>query len=311
MPAPLPTTIETAADLAATKARSVRDLPRYLFLSALAGAYVGIAVVLLVSVSAPMFAAGSSATKLVQAGVFGVALVLVVFAGAELFTGNAMVMLQGLRARTVRPLDVAAVWVASLSGNVVGSLAFAAAVHGGGTLDAGPGAGLVAAMVDGKVAATGGQLFWRAVLCNMLVCLALWMASRADSDIARAMVLWWGLLAFIGSGFEHSIANVTLFGLAIFQGSANVGDLARNLLYTVPGNVVGGGLLVGVGYSWLAGLRPAASPTPEVPSSPEPEISPSPEGADALHPDRVAAPAPVMVSGSVTTPGHIATSVPS
>ena len=263
MPAPIPNSVEAAADLAATKARSVRDLPRYLFLSALAGAYVGIAVVLLISVSAPMFVDGSSATKLVQGAVFGVALVLVVFAGAELFTGNAMVMLQGLRSRTVRPVDVAAVWVASLSGNIAGSIAFAAVVHGGGTLDAGPGAKLVTAMVDGKVVAAGGQLFWRAVLCNMLVCLALWMASRADSDIARTMVLWWGLLAFIGSGFEHSIANATLFGLAIFEGSATAGDLARNLLYTVPGNVVGGGLLVGLGYSWLTGPRPVASPAEE------------------------------------------------
>jgi nitrite transporter NirC len=199
-------------------------------------------------------------TKLVQGAVFGIALTLVVFAGAELFTGNAMTMVQGIRAGTVRPRDVAAVWVASLVGNLIGSVAFAAIVHAGGTLNGGPGEKLVQAMVTAKDAATGPQLFWRAVLCNLLVCLALWMAGRVQSDAAKAIVLWWALLAFIGSGFEHSIANMTLFSLAILEGHATAADLARNLAWTVPGNLLGGGVLVGLTYSWLGGARPAAAP---------------------------------------------------
>lgn len=250
MPLSVPEALDDAAAAAVTKAAAARDLPRYLFSSALAGAYVGIAVVLLVSVSAPLAAVESPSTRLVQGAVFGVALVLVVFAGAELFTGNAMIMLQGLRARSVTRGQLAAVWGASITGNLIGSVALAGAVHGGGTL-AGAGADLVAAVVSAKDAATGPQLFWRAVLCNALVCLALWMAARAKSDGAKLAVLWWGLLAFIGSGFEHSVANMTMFTLGIFEGSATVGELARNLLWTVPGNIVGGGLVVGLGYSWL------------------------------------------------------------
>ncbi|HEU5150669.1 MAG TPA: formate/nitrite transporter family protein [Iamia sp.] len=255
MPIPVPAALDDAGALAATKASALRASPlRYLASSALAGAYVGIAVVLLISVSAPLAATGAAATKLVQAAVFGVALTLVVFAGAELFTGNAMVMLQGLRARTVRAGDLAGVWGASLVGNLVGSLALAAVVHGGGTMT-GPGADLIATVTDAKAAAAGPQLFWRSVLCNLLVCLGLWMASRVQSDAAKAIVLWWALLAFIGSGFEHSIANMTIFGLGILEGSATAGELARNLLWTVPGNVVGGGLIVGLGYAWIG--RPA------------------------------------------------------
>lgn len=251
MPIPVPAALDDAGALAATKASALRASPlRYLASSALAGAYVGIAVVLLISVSAPLAATGAAATKLVQAAVFGVALTLVVFAGAELFTGNAMVMLQGLRARTVRAGDLAGVWGASLVGNLVGSLALAAVVHGGGTMT-GPGADLIATVTDAKAAAAGPQLFWRSVLCNLLVCLGLWMASRVQSDAAKAIVLWWALLAFIGSGFEHSIANMTIFGLGILEGSATAGELARNLLWTVPGNVVGGGLIVGLGYAWI------------------------------------------------------------
>ena len=90
MPVPLDAALDAHVELSTTKAAQSRRVPRYLFSSALAGVYVGVAVVLLISVSAPMVASGSAAAKLTQAAVFGVALTLVVFAGAELFTGNVM-----------------------------------------------------------------------------------------------------------------------------------------------------------------------------------------------------------------------------
>jgi nitrite transporter NirC len=270
MPIPIPQALEESAGVARAKANQARRLPPYLFSSMLAGAYVGVAVVLLVSLAGPFAAATSPATKLVAGAVFGVALTLVVFAGSELFTGNVMFMLQGLKARTVTGADLALVWVASLFGNLVGSVAFAALVNAGGTLAAGgvpgrpgPGQGMVNTLLAAKNAASGGQLFFRSVLCNMLVCLALWMATRATSDGAKLMVLWWALLAFIGSGFEHSVANMTLFSLGIFGGDATWADLWRNLAYTVPGNIVGGGLIVGLGYSWIGRPAPAAASVPE------------------------------------------------
>ncbi|MBW3603584.1 MAG: formate/nitrite transporter family protein [Actinobacteria bacterium] len=267
-------TLTEATGLAAAKSQQVRHPGRYLFASALAGAYVGVAVVLLIAVSAPFAAAGSPATKLVQGAVFGIALTLVVFAGAELFTGNAMYLLQGFYARTVRWPAVALVWVGSLVGNLVGSMAFAALVHGGGTLGTGDGSSstetLIASMTAGKAAASGPQLLWRAVLCNMLVCLALWMGNRATNDMAKLGVMWWALLAFIASGFEHSVANMTIFSLGVFQGSTTWVELGRNLLWTVPGNVIGGGLLVGLGYAWLAGPRQPVTGDAAIATEPTP-----------------------------------------
>jgi nitrite transporter NirC len=195
----------------------------------------------------------------------------VVFAGAELFTGNVMVMVQGLMARRVRPFDALGVLVVSLVGNLVGSIGFAALVHGGGSLT-GPGADLVAKVVAAKDALTGPQLLWRAILCNLLVCLALWMASRTRSDGAKLAVLWWALLAFIASGFEHSIANMTLFSLGVLEGSATWGQLARNLAWTVPGNVIGGGPLVGLAYAWLATPGTVAVPTAATEPVPVPSL---------------------------------------
>jgi nitrite transporter NirC len=238
----------------------------------LAGAYVGIAVVLMLMVSAAFLNATNPATKLVQGAVFGIALTLVVFAGAELFTGNVMVMLQGLWARKTNPLELLMVWVGSLFGNLVGSLGFSALVAASGIVNTPvtkgklpPYATALTTIIKGKAGLTGGQLFFRSLLCNMLVCLALWMAARAVTDGAKLLVLWWALLAFIAAGFEHSIANMTIFGIGLYThlpgGTAS--ELTRNLLWTVPGNIVGGGLIVGLGYAWLGSPGRVKSPSPE------------------------------------------------
>ena len=104
---------------------------------------------------------------------FGIALTLVIMAGAELFTGNVMVMLQGMARGTVGAAQLMAVWVVSLFGSLVGSLGFAWMVSQGGTLAAktstgapGPCQLLIDELVKAKNSATGPQLFWRSVLCN-------------------------------------------------------------------------------------------------------------------------------------------------
>jgi len=258
MPIPVPEALAESEALAATKSTASRDVPKFLVSAILAGAFVGVAVVLLLSVSGPLAAAGSPFTKLVSGAVFGVALTLVVFAGGELLTGNMMVMTHGAIGRTTN--WVKALWVCALAlvGNAIGSVVFALLVHGGGSFGTGPAAEFLAQTVAAKDALSGPQLFWRAVLCNLLVCLGLWMASRTRSDAAKLIVLWWALLAFISSGFEHSVANMTTFALAALNGTGTWGMLARNLAWTVPGNLVGGALLVGGAYAYLGRTRATA-----------------------------------------------------
>lgn len=303
MPTPLADAVRAADTTARGKTAQTRSVPRYLVSSMLAGAYVGVAVVLLLSVTGPMAVAEVPATTLVQGAVFGIALTLVVFAGAELFTGNAMVMAQGRYAGTVRWRDLGAVWGLSLLGNLAGSILFAALVFGGGTLSGGSSGELLADIAAGKAALSGTELLLRSILCNFLVCLALWMAARTTSDAAKLGVLWWALLAFIASGFEHSVANMTIFGLATLEGSATWLELARNLAWTVPGNVIGGGILVGLVYSWLNGTRPSATPEPgdeseaapaepaDDTAEPEPVLAAEP-GDDAAQPEPVELPTP-------------------
>jgi nitrite transporter NirC len=270
----MPVTYSEAVDDATAQARDKATLLqsplRYLAQAMLAGVYVGVAVVLMVSVAGPLAATSSPATKLVQGAVFGIALTLVVFAGAELFTSNNMTMTIGWLRGRVSPAQAVAVNIASLIGNFAGSLLFAVAVHAAGVLNITAkgkppaGAGLLATITAGKIAATDGQLFWRAVLCNMLVCLGIWMAMRTKSDGAKLAVLFWVLMAFIASGFEHSVANMTIFSLAIMQHSATWGDLGHNLLFTIPGNLVGGALLVALPYAFAAARTVEAEPPAEV-----------------------------------------------
>jgi nitrite transporter NirC len=279
MPIPIPEAVDENASLARSKADQLRTRPAaYLLSAVLAGGFIGVGVVLLAAAVGPLLVGGSIATKLTSGAIFGVALTLVVFAGTSLFTGEVMFMLQGLVDGTCRVYELVAVWIAALVGNFVGSFVFAWMVYESGVLAAKPKPGAIApgfafitSAVTGKIHATNGQLFWRAVLCNMLVCLALWMGSRTRSDAAKLVLIWWCLFAFIAAGFEHSIVNMTVFSLAILNNTADWSDLFHNLLLTVPGNIVGGGVIVGLAYAYLGRRKAAAVSLAGAASSPAPE----------------------------------------
>ena len=250
-------TIATMAAAARAKAGLLRHAPRqYLVLSALAGAYVGLGIVLIFAIGAPLQAAGSGATKAVMGASFGVALTLVIFAGSELFTGNNLVMTVGALSRTVSAGALAKVWALSFIGNLAGSALLALATAASGVLGKAPAKEFVLGIVAAKMSAPALDLFFRGVLCNMLVCLAVWMGMRAKDETARLVLIFWCLFAFIGAGFEHSVANMTLLALGLFlphdPALVSWAGFARNLLLVTMGNVVGGALLIALPYWYVA-----------------------------------------------------------
>ncbi|WP_407839737.1 formate/nitrite transporter family protein [Streptomyces sp. DSM 116496] len=244
--------VEATSGQAEHKAHDLGHPPRYFVSAMLAGAYIAVGEVLLLVAISPFVAKGSPAVKLLEGAVFPIALTIVMFAGAQLFTSNVMVMLVGALSGRTGPRDLILSWTLSLAGNLVGAFTFGAMVHASGVASSPSARSMLTEMVHGKMALSGGQLFWRAVLCNMLVCLAIWMFTRARGDAAKIFVLWLPVAVFVAVGFEHCVANMAVFSLAILDGSAGFGDLFRNLMFTVPGNVVGGGLLVGAVY-WFTG----------------------------------------------------------
>ncbi|HEY3437856.1 MAG TPA: formate/nitrite transporter family protein [Actinotalea sp.] len=228
----------------------------YLVQAMLGGAFIGVAVVLMVSAAGPLRAAGSPWAPLVQGLVFGVALTLVVAAGGELATSNMMTLTQGALRRTIGWPKAGGTLLFSFFGNMLGAFVFAGMVWMTGLMAPGTPAGdMVASLLEHKAAETVPQLFWRAVLCNMLVCLAIWAGVRLKSEGARLAVIFWCLLAFITSGFEHVVANMTTFGLGLIGGlpQTSWAEFARNMTVVGLGNLVGGAVLVGIAYAVAAG----------------------------------------------------------
>jgi len=246
-------TVTQFAKLAQTKTEILRTSPASFWVAAMmAGAYVGIGIILIFSVASSIEPAWQ---KLVMGASFGIALTLVVFAGAELFTGHTMYMVLGYLARLTTPVDLIKVWGTSWFFNLLGALILVGLfiLGGGGTLLS-DGAPLLNKVASYKMNSPAIQLLARAALCNWLVCLALWMAARTSSDSGKAIVIFWCLFAFIACGFEHSVANMTLLSIALLSDhpeTVTMGGMAHNLLWVSFGNIIGGSVFVALGY-WKA-----------------------------------------------------------
>ena len=251
-------TLDDFAAIAAAKAAFSRDKPLAFFVSAMmAGAYVGIGIILIFTLGQQIEPALRS---LVMGVCFGIALTLVVFAGSDLFTGHTMFMTIGLARGTVDAAAVVRSWVLTWFGNLAGAVLLALVFWlGGGGQILKDGADLVFAASAAKMGASAIALVARGALCNWLVCLALWTSQRATSDAAKCILIWWCLFAFIAAGFEHSVANMTVFSIALLgnhPASVSLVGMAYNLLWVTIGNVIGGA-------GFVAGAYLAASPTAE------------------------------------------------
>ncbi len=289
-------TVAKIAIAAESKVTALRRGPwRFLVLSALAGSYVGFGIVLIFAIGAPLAAAGSPLTKAVMGAAFGVALSLVIVAGSELFTGNNLFLTLGVLTGRARLADLLLLWGWCFAGNLAGSLLLAWLVAQSGVFSADPQQSFVLKTVATKMTLPFWPLFVRGVLCNWLVCLAVWCAQRAQSEMARLVMIFWCLFVFIGAGFEHSVANMTLLGLGLFLPHAApvswVG-FASNLLPVTLGNIAGGAGFV-AGLYWLASpvRRFEPSPSPAAEAAPLAGAHDTTAGAASAAHSRVATPA--------------------
>lgn len=225
----------------------------YLVSSALAGFYVGLGIMLIFTIGGLLSSAGAPATKIVMGLAFGVALSLVIFAGSELFTGNNFIMTIGVFKKTVTTLDAIKIWVFSFIGNLVGSVM-------GGYLfyAAGLGRGTTAKFI-GEVATTKmnlpvHELLTRGILCNIMVCLAIWCTFRMKEEIGKLIMIFWCLFVFITAGFEHSVANMTLLAIGLFiphPETVTLGGYIYNVGIVTLGNFIGG-VFLAISYYFIS-----------------------------------------------------------
>ena len=241
-------------------------------LAVLAGAFMALGGVFATTALAGAGAAPGGVTRVLAGLTFSLGLILVVVGGAELFTGNNLIAMAWASGR-ISTGALARNWGIVFAGNFLGATATAFVVFLGGSYRYGRRAFGVAALdlARAKHELGFGQAVALGVLCNALVCLAVWLAFSARTTADRILAVVPPISAFVAAGFEHSIANMYFIPLAIFialdqefvatlgaghhaQTLTWAGFLLRNLLPVTIGNVIGGTLLVGLMY-WFVYLR--------------------------------------------------------
>lgn len=234
--------------------------PTQAMLGVLAGAFIGLGAMMFTLVAADD-SLSFAVQRLLGGLVFSLGLLLVSVAGAELFTGNNLIAM-AWAARQIRGAELLRNWALVCAANLAGAAGMALLVYWSGQAGLHQGAvGRTAvAIAAGKAQLPAFECFVRGVLCNVLVCMAVWMSFSGRSVIDKAVAIVPPVTAFVAAGFEHSIANFYYFPLAwLLGGTFTVADAAGNLVAVIAGNLVGGSVGV-AGVYWVIYLRkPGAS----------------------------------------------------
>jgi formate/nitrite transporter len=267
----------TPATVADTLSRTVcvkktnESVLRLSVLGILAGVYIGFGAQLATMVTHDLAGLlGVGMAKFMSGAVFSVGLMLVVIAGAELFTGNNLIFLS-LLDRQVGALKLLRNWGIVYFANLAGSLLLVALMYWSGLWKTNNAAVGIAALkiADAKVNLSFLEALARGILCNWLVCLAVWMAVSARDVVGKIFAVFFPIMAFVASGFEHSIANmyfipmglalkwdvITAAGLTDTFANLTVGGMiVRNLIPVTIGNILGGAFFVSTLY-WIVYIR--------------------------------------------------------
>lgn len=196
-----------------------------------------------------IISAGEAAswTKVAQAFAFASALSLVVMAGAELFTGNNFVMSAASLRKAVSWADTIKLWVICWLGNLLGSVLSVAIFQVTG-IPSGDTAEYFGSIAATKVGFAPIPLLARAILCNILVCLAVWCGIKLKTESGKLIMIFWCIFVFMVCGFEHSIANMSIIGVAVANGSVGVGQYFYSVLLATVGNMIGAIVFVALPY---------------------------------------------------------------
>ena len=240
-PAEIGALIETAG-----VAKAALPAGRMLVLAVLAGVFIGFgAAVWCVAMAGvdPAFGPG----RVLGGAVFALGLILVVVGGAELFTGNALMVMAAVD-RRISAGALLRNWGIVWTGNLIGAAGLALAFGLAGLAE-GPMGGVAAGVAEVKAGLGPFEAVLRGALCNALVCLAVWLSFAARSVTDRILAVLWPVMAFVALGLEHSVANMFLLPLGwIAGGEVSLSGAVGNLFWVSLGNVIGGAGGVALAY---------------------------------------------------------------
>lgn len=235
---------------------------KMLLLGIFAGIFIGFAGV--ASTVGAVTVENPSLARLISACLFPAGMAMVLVAGSELFTGNNLIIISLLE-KKIKLREMLKNWFFVFTGNFIGAALVAALVVFGHTPDLFGGrlAENMVSVAQAKISMSFMDAFIRGILCNVLVCVAIWASFAAKKVSGKLMMSFWPVMLFVLCGFEHSIADIYfciagLFTAGEYQLAAeglNIGSfLLKNLLPVTLGNIVGGAGIVGIGY-WFIYLR--------------------------------------------------------
>ncbi|MGP7815853.1 formate/nitrite transporter family protein [Niallia sp. 01092] len=241
--------VDKAVNYALKKKATIEDsFLRYFTKSILAGIYIGFAIMICYKLAQPFSAVHSPATYMMTSLFFGIALVLISYCGGELFTGNTMAFTMSTLKGATTWKDTLYNWVSTYFGNLVGALFFAVLIHYSGLFHLAEKSTWLMEVANIKMSATTTELFVKGILCNWLVCLAIWLPMNIKGDVGKILATILIVFGFMISGYEHSIANMSLFSIALIvphPDTITISSALHNLIPVSLGNIVGGAFFVG------------------------------------------------------------------
>jgi len=185
---------------------------------------------------------------------FGAAIILIVYGGGDLFTGDTFYFSYSALRKKLRWRDALKLWISSYAGNILGAAAFAFLIYTTGLFDDSSVNGFLLSVVDKKMHTPTTELFFRAILCNWLVCLAFFIPMSFKDDGAKMFAMMLFVFCFFISGYEHSIANMCTFAIALVlnhPGTISIDGVIHNLVPVTLGNMIGGGVFMGYMYYFV------------------------------------------------------------
>lgn len=220
------------------------QLGKFFIRAIMAGFYIVVATILSNVTAAVLYPAYPQFAKILGALLFSIAIILIVFIGGELFTGNNMTMAIGFYNKTCRAADMVKVWIVSYIGNFIGAFTFSALFVASGAsrqimTD------YYNSFIFTKLSATPMELLLRGILCNFMVCLAVWTATRMKSESGKLIVMFCVIMTFVVSGFEHCVANMGTFSIGyMLLGGLDLRLILRSMIFVTAGNIIGGAILL-------------------------------------------------------------------
>lgn len=242
-------------ELALKKYKIFKQSPlRYIARAMLASMFIGFGVIVAFKTGNFFYLENSPFTYPMAAITFGAAIILIAYGGGDLFTGNTFYYTYAALRKKLEWLQVVRLWVLSYLGNILGAGVFALLILLTGLFADESVNGFLLSVVEHKMNLPAWELFFRAILCNWLVCLAFFIPMSLQGDGAKMFAMMLFVFCFFISGYEHSIANMCTFAIALVlnhPGTISFEGVLHNLIPVTFGNLLGGVLLMGYMYHFV------------------------------------------------------------